>query len=305
MVKPSAVRGATVQIEALDTFVRIAEIGNFHRAAEALYVTPSTVSARIQMLEDSLGQRLFRRSRTSVTLTPAGAVFLPYAQSVVRNWQKAKKEIALPKGFSGILSVAAPPVMWRELMFDFLAAFQQSEPKIAINAVVADPATVAARLNAGEVDLAIFYEPSLKAGWSAIKLFADELVLVSTTKRELVRWHPEYVFVDWGRKFSDEHYRAYPVDDTPIVVFNDGEAAANYIERFGGSAYLPKRWLKSIGRRLHIVPRAPVFEIDAYAVFDEELLGVSDRRAMIDAFVRAVHSMQPGQKRQRQSRAKR
>jgi DNA-binding transcriptional LysR family regulator len=294
-------RGFDVQIEAIDTFVRIAEIGNFHRAAASLNVTPSTVSARIQILEQSLGQRLFRRSRSSVTLTQAGAAFLPYAQSVVRNWQKGKKEIALPKGFSGILSVAAPPVIWRELMFDFLAVFQQAEPKIAINAVVADPATVAARLNAGEVDLAIFYEPSLKSGWLANRLFTDELILVSTTKRELVRWHPEYVYVDWGKRFSDEHYRAYPVDDTPIVVFSDGEAAANYIRRFGGSAYLPKRWLKSLGRRLHVVPRAPVFEIDAYAVFDEELLEISDRRAMIEAFVAAVNSAKPCKRRSKQA----
>ncbi len=39
-----------MQIEALDTFVKIAEVGNFNRASEALFVTPSTVSVRIQML---------------------------------------------------------------------------------------------------------------------------------------------------------------------------------------------------------------------------------------------------------------
>jgi DNA-binding transcriptional LysR family regulator len=277
-----------MQIEALDTFVKIAEVGNFNRASEVLCVTPSTVSARIQMLEDSLGQRLFRRSRTSVTLTQAGSVFLPYAQSVVRNWHKARREIALPHGFNGILTVAAAPVIWRDVMISYLASFQRHEPTVAINAVVTDPATTAAKLNAGEVDVAIVYEPSLKAGWSATELFTDELLLVSTTPRGLVRWDPKYVYVDWARKFSDEVFRAYPVDDTPIVTFSDGDAALEYILRVGGSAYLPRRWVEALPGRLHVVPNAPIFEVSVFAVFDADLLEAGDRRSFVDRFISAT-----------------
>ncbi|MBY0558906.1 LysR family transcriptional regulator [Hyphomicrobium sp.] len=282
-----------MQIEALETFVKIAEAGNFFRASEVLCVTPSTVSARIQMLEDSLGQRLFRRSRTSVTLTQAGSVFLPYAQSVVRNWHKARREIALPKGFNGILTIAASPVIWGDLMASYLASFQRQEPTVAINAIVADPATTAAKLNAGEVDVAIFHEPALKAGWSATRLLTDELVLAATIRRELVRWDPKYVYIDWGRKFSDEVFRAYPVDDTPIVTFSDGGAALEYILRVGGSAYLPRRWINALPGRLHPVPRAPVFDVGIYAVFDAALLEAGDRRTFVDNFISAINRPEP------------
>lgn len=278
-----------MQIEALDTFVKIVEAGSFNRAAEVLHVTPSTVSSRIQMVEDSLGQRLFQRSRTQVTLTQAGSVFLPYALSVVRSWQNARREIALPKGFNGILTVAAPPVIWRDLMPLFLAAFQKSEPAIAINAVVADPATALTKLNTGEVDVAVLYEPSVKAGWSATKVYTDELLLLSTTKRALVRWHPQYVYVDWGRQFADEHSRAYPVDDTPIVTFSDASAAADYLFCTGGSAYLPQRWLKSFKSRLYAVPHAPAFEVSAYAVFDAELAKSKSRQDILQSFIKAAH----------------
>ncbi len=274
-----------MQIEALDTFVKIAELGNFNRAAETLYVTPSTVSARIQMLEESLGQRLFHRSRSNVTLTQAGSIFLPYAQSVVRSWQKARSEIALPTGFNGMLSIAAAPIVWRDVMVSFLASHQQVQPTIAINAVITDVSTAAAKLNAGEVDLAIAYEPTLKTGWSATKLFTDELRLVSTTPRGLVRWDPKYVYVDWGAKFREDVFRAFPVDDTPVVTFSDGDAALEYILRVGGSAYLPQRWIDTMQDRLFVVTDSPILEASLFAIFDPDLLEAGDRRSFVDGFI--------------------
>lgn len=297
-----------MQIEALDTFVTIVDVGNFNKASEVLSVTPSTVSARIQMLEDVLGQRLFRRSRSSVTLTQAGMVFLPYAQSVVRNWHKARREIALPKGFTGMLTIAAIPTAWRDTMLSYLESYQIAVPSIAISAIVTDPATALAQLNAGEVDVALVYEPALKARWSAVHLFDDEMMLVSTTPRGLVRWDPKYVQVDWGRKFREEAFRAYPVDDTPIVSFTDGANALDYILQVGGSAYLPKRWLKGAGKRLHVVPKAPIFNVGFYAVFDAELLQAGDRLQIVNDFVaaaRQVATRKPSRSRSARSQAKR
>lgn len=274
-----------MQIEALETFIRIAEVGNFNRASELLFVTQSTVSARIHNLEESLGQKLFIRSRTAVSLTQAGKVFLPYARAVVRNWQKARQEIALPKGFSGILTIAGTPSLWRDALLERIALFQREVPTVALNAVVADPQSIIARLSAGEIDVAITYDPAIKTGWSTTRLFTEELVLVSTTPRQLVRWDPGYVYVDWCNSFGEEHFRAYPVDDTPIVTFNDGEVALNYILRTGGSAYFPRRWIAAYPDTLHVVPEAPVFGIGAFAIFDAELLSAGARRELVDHLV--------------------
>ena len=61
-----------MQIDLLDTFLDLAETRSFHRTAEKLGITQSTVSARISALEEAVGSRLFDRSRAGTDLTPEG-----------------------------------------------------------------------------------------------------------------------------------------------------------------------------------------------------------------------------------------
>jgi DNA-binding transcriptional LysR family regulator len=61
-----------MNIKQIETFVRIVELGSFSAAAEALYASQSTVSARIKDLERYLGAELFDRSFHRAQLTPKG-----------------------------------------------------------------------------------------------------------------------------------------------------------------------------------------------------------------------------------------
>ncbi|WJF90860.1 LysR family transcriptional regulator [Paraburkholderia bonniea] len=273
-----------MQIAVLETFLKIAEVGSFSRASQLLFISQPTVSARIQTLETSLGQKLFRRLNNVVELTQAGRTFLPYAQAVVRSWTKARQEIALPQGFIGILTVGAPPSLWCDYLLEHMAAFQTKVSTVAFNAVVADAKTVLDKLDAGEIDVAVLHEPTIKTDWSTRKLFADSLVLVSTSPRQLVRWDPRYVFIDWGASYREQHFRAYPVDDTPLVTFSDASIALSYLLNVGGSAYLPQRWLDlpEYRERLFPVPGAPVFERDVFMVTDSQLTGTGWRSEAIE-----------------------
>ena len=64
-------------------FVAVAEELHFTRAAERLFVSQPALSKQIRSLERQLGAELFVRDRHGVTLTPAGAVLLPYARDVL------------------------------------------------------------------------------------------------------------------------------------------------------------------------------------------------------------------------------
>ena len=61
-----------LDVDLLRTFVTIAQVGNFTRAAERLLRQQSTISLQIKRLEDALGQRLLDRTPRSVCLTPEG-----------------------------------------------------------------------------------------------------------------------------------------------------------------------------------------------------------------------------------------
>lgn len=56
----------------LDTFIRVADAGSFNKAAEESYITPTAVIKQINLLEDSLGVKLFERTHRGLTLTKAG-----------------------------------------------------------------------------------------------------------------------------------------------------------------------------------------------------------------------------------------
>ena len=66
------------------TFIALAEIRNFTKTAEQLFVAQSTVTNRIRDLEEELGKPLFIRNRKQIELTPAGEKFLDYAQRFIQ-----------------------------------------------------------------------------------------------------------------------------------------------------------------------------------------------------------------------------
>ncbi len=74
-----------IPIDGIQAFVRIASLGSFRRAAEALNVSQTALSRRIQTLEGFVGVRLLNRTTRSTGLTPAGQDFLPLATRLVED----------------------------------------------------------------------------------------------------------------------------------------------------------------------------------------------------------------------------
>ena len=94
-----------MDMDQVHTFREVVELGSFVRAANSLNVTQSTVSARIKELELRLGQTLFVRRKSGVTLTPAGKRFQPHAATLLRVVQQARQDVALPAEMRAVLNI--------------------------------------------------------------------------------------------------------------------------------------------------------------------------------------------------------
>src|SRR5262249_43436138 len=70
---------SSVDLRQLEIFVKVAELGSFSKAAEALYLTQPTISEHIRTLEDELGVRLLDRLGRGAAVTRAGQLLLSYA----------------------------------------------------------------------------------------------------------------------------------------------------------------------------------------------------------------------------------
>jgi DNA-binding transcriptional LysR family regulator len=115
------------------TFLEILEAGNLNKAAERLHVTQSTVTMRINALEDLLGQKLLVRSKSGVALTNSGFKFKRYAEMLVQVWHQAKREVALPKEFAGTFNIGFAYDLWAGAVEDWLPWLRRELPQIALS----------------------------------------------------------------------------------------------------------------------------------------------------------------------------
>ena len=252
----------------VQTFLVVVETGNLNKAAAKLHVTQSTVTARINALEDVLGQKLLRRIKSGAELTATGSKFVKHAQILVQVWNQARHDTSLPRGFDDVCNFGCTDPLWSGAGEFWLNMIRSDCPSVAVNVESGSEADMRPWIANSMVDIAIAYEPLPATGFSISPLFEDVFIEVATVERDLMRWDPMYVYVDYGEEFRRWHAEAFPVDDTAVVTFTNGVFALNHILRWGGSAYLPYRIAREQmeAGRLFEVKAAPRFRRTAYLV---------------------------------------
>ena len=117
----------------LEAFVQVAKERSFSRAAEALFLTQPSVTARIQALERDLGERLFERSGRGVRLTEVGGCFLPHAERVLQALEEGRDAIdALRNLQSGTLVLAAATTVSTYILPGVLRTFRSRFPRVEV-----------------------------------------------------------------------------------------------------------------------------------------------------------------------------
>lgn len=122
-----------MDIQALEAFWWIAKTGSFNRAAERLFLTQPSVTARIQALEKELGQMLFERRPRGVRLTDAGRVLLPHAERVLQDIKRARQAVVdLQSATGGTLTVGSSLTTSAYLLPEILTRFKRSHPAVEV-----------------------------------------------------------------------------------------------------------------------------------------------------------------------------
>jgi DNA-binding transcriptional LysR family regulator len=262
-----------MDIQLARTFLAITADGNFGSAATSLYVTQSAVSLRVKRLEAMLGQRLFDRSKAGVKLTSAGRQFERFAISLVRIWEEARHQVAVPEGFNRTFIIGGQYSLLPKLVMRWLDQLETMLPDCAFRVEAGMPERMMRLLLEGALDMAVMYTPQLRPGFQVEQLFAEELVLVTADPDFGPELDERYVFMDWGPEFIAAHAVAYQGRQVPRTTFAIGSLGLNSIIRRKRAAYFPARVVRDELRAglLHLVPDAPTFAYPCYVVFHDEL----------------------------------
>lgn len=142
-----------MELRNIKTFIKIAEIGNFSRAAVDLGYAQSTVTMQIQTLERELGVPLFERSGKTAVLSAAGREFLDYAYSLQRCEAMALEHFAEGAEPQGEVSVGIMETMCASRYGEIFREFKIRYPKANVKVVVATTLECMELLEKGKLDL--------------------------------------------------------------------------------------------------------------------------------------------------------
>lgn len=128
-----------MQVAEVEAFVAIAASGSLSGAARRLNVLPMTISRRLASLEEQLGVRLVHRTTRSVSLTPEGELYLPYAQAMLDADEAAKGAIRTFAGAaSGVLKVTAPTSFGQTVILPMIPALLEENPALKVDLTLSD-----------------------------------------------------------------------------------------------------------------------------------------------------------------------
>ncbi|MGO9756915.1 MAG: hydrogen peroxide-inducible genes activator [Roseiarcus sp.] len=140
--------------------VALADRRHFGQAAEACFVSQSTLSAAIQDLEEALGVTLFDRTRRSVAPTGIGAEIVERARAILKDAEDlVDVALAAQDPLSGPLRLGVIPTIGPFLLPLFLPLIREAAPRLRVYLREEQTAPLLARLDAGELDGAILALP--------------------------------------------------------------------------------------------------------------------------------------------------
>src|SRR5213082_396913 len=244
--KPSGIQ--LVQVEG---FLEVARRGSVRRAAEALFITQPTLTARLHGLERELGARLFLRTPRGMRLTEAGRAWVPFAERAMRaliEGRDALEQVMTASG--GHLVIATAPAVSIYVLPELLERFVAAHPRVEVSVRTGHSEEIVALVLRDEVQLGLgraIQHPDLELR----PFHKEELVLVCApdhpfaTRRSVTMaqvTNEKLIMFDRTSSYYEITHSAFAAAGARLkryMELDSIEAAKKMVERGLGVALLP------------------------------------------------------------------
>ncbi|MCI8599916.1 MAG: LysR family transcriptional regulator [Lachnospiraceae bacterium] len=244
--------GAQLDIKNLITFIHVAELNSFTKAAESLGYSQSTVSFQIKQMEKELNSQLFERINHTVALTEKGREVLNYAHQINKLTQELEDTMQDKKAVSGHVRLAMADSLCDSLLKEKFIDFRMEYPGISLKIIAAGTEEMFRLLNHNEADAILTLDSHIynteyvvvreeKAGIHFVASSQCSLALNGPISvQELIR--QPFILTEKGmsyRRIMDEKLAELSLEIQPVLEIGSARLICSLVEQGVGVSILP------------------------------------------------------------------
>ncbi len=236
----------------LESFILVAELGSFTKAAQRLSYAQSTVSFQVRQLEEELGVTLFERLNHTVKLTAKGSQVLTMAYEIMALKGSMEKAAGEERPLSGRIRLAMADSLCHWLFRDHFALFHRRYPNISLKVVSASTEEMFRLLKQNEVDLVYTLDKHIynsscviaseeKVGVHFIAPADHPLAQAGTLSAAELADQP-FILTEQHMSYRaalDEHLAQQSLEIKPFLELGDAGLICRLVEQGMGLSFLP------------------------------------------------------------------
>jgi DNA-binding transcriptional LysR family regulator len=177
-----------MDFDQLETFIEVARLSSFSRAAEKRFRTQPAISSQIRSLEEEVGAKLLDRSGGKVSVTAPGKLFMKFAEELLESRKSVITAIAeterVPRG--GIV-VGANEGTCLHILPEVFAEFKKQYPDVNVSITRSDYAKILESVIDNSVDFGVVSLPVTDTRLTVVLIHRDELVIITPPKHPLAK----------------------------------------------------------------------------------------------------------------------
>ncbi len=241
-----------MELRNLITFIHVAEVGSFTKAAEQLGYSQSTISFQIKQLEDELGCLLFERINHTITLTERGHELISYAHQIRALTDEFKESLEEEKEYSGHIHIVTPDSVCDDMISKSYIDFHKKYPSISVKFTTADTSVMLDMLNHNEADVIITLDShSYHKDYVIAREESLSMHFVASTDSKFARIknlsirdiiNEPFILTEYGqgyRKVLDRELAKKSLEITPILEIGRTDMITSLVAQGDMISFLP------------------------------------------------------------------
>jgi len=170
-----------MDLKQIESFVRVAELGSFTRAAAALGIPQPLLSRHVRQLEVELRQTFLLRNGRGVTLTEPGMVLLEHGRGILHQVALAREDLEAARGaLGGHVSIGLPPSLSKLITVPLTLEFRKRLPNAHLTLTEGFSVVMHEGLRSGRLDMAVLYNTAHSPEIETKVLHRETLVLIAS-----------------------------------------------------------------------------------------------------------------------------